>query len=109
MYLMWTQTWPLAELRQIDRRVRKIIVANGGRHPTSSNATLHLSRSIGGRGLRSVEQQYKLTKIKAVLKIRENPDPTIGIVRMFDEKASKRGRHSLLKMLSRLLENLISN
>ena len=39
MYLMWTQRWPLAELKQIDRRVRKIIVAIGGRHPTSSNAT----------------------------------------------------------------------
>ena len=89
MYLMWTQTWPLAELKQINRRVRKIIVASGGRHPTSSNATLYLPMSMGGRGLRSVEQEYKLTKIKAALKIYENPDPTIGIVRMFDEKASE--------------------
>ena len=97
MYLMWIQTWPLAELRQIDRRVRKIIVANGGRHPTSSNATLYLPRSIGGRGLRSVEQEYKLTKIKAALEIHENPDPTIGIVRMFDEKASERGHQSFAK------------
>ena len=97
MYLMWTQTWPLAELRQIDRHVRKIIVANGGRHPTSSNATLYLPRSIGRRGLRSVEQEYKLTKIKAAFKIYENPDPTIGIVRMFDEKASERGHQSFAK------------
>ena len=52
---MWTQTWPLAELRQIDRETRKIIAENGGLHPTSSNAVLYLPRSIGGRGLRSVE------------------------------------------------------
>ena len=38
VYLMWTQRWPLTKLRQIDQRLRKIIVANGGRHPTSSNA-----------------------------------------------------------------------
>ena len=70
VYLMWTQRWPLAKLRQIDQRLRKII-ANGGRHPTSSNKTLLLSRSIGGRGLRSVEQEYKVTnyKIKATLKM----------------------------------------
>ena len=97
MYLMWIQTWPLAELRQIDRRVRKIMVANGGRHPTSSNATLYLPRSIGGRGLRSVEQEYKLTKIKAALEMYENPDPTIGIVRMFDKKASERGHQCFAK------------
>ena len=60
VYLMWTQRWPLAKLRKIDQRLRKIIVANGGRHPTSSNSTLLLSRSIGGRGLRSVEQEYKV-------------------------------------------------
>ena len=97
MHLMWTQTWPLAELRQIDRRVREIIVANGGRHPTCSNATLYLPRSIGGRGLRSVEQEYKLIKIKAASKIYENPDPTIGIVRMFDVKARERGHQSFAK------------
>ena len=94
---MWTQTWPLAELRQIDRQVRKIIVANGGQHPTSSNATLYLPRSVRGRGLRSAEQEYKLTKIKAAFKIYENPDPMIGIVRMLDEKASERGHQSFAK------------
>ena len=29
-YLMWTQTWPLAELQQIDRDTRKIISGSGG-------------------------------------------------------------------------------
>ena len=109
MYLMWTQTWPLAELRQIDRRVRKIIVAKGGRHPTSSNASLYLPRSMGGRGLRSVEQESKLTKIKAALKIYENPDPTIGIVACSMGRQVSEDTSPLLKMLSCLLENLISN
>ena len=31
-YVMWTQRWPLTELRRIDSKVRKIIVENGGKH-----------------------------------------------------------------------------
>jgi len=96
-YLMWTQTWPIAELKQIDRETRKILTENGGRHPTSSNAVLYLPRKMGGRGLRSIEMEYKLTKIKAALKVYENHDPMIGTVRSFDEKASERGHQSLGK------------
>ena len=29
-YLMWTQTWPLANIQQLDREGRKTIVENGG-------------------------------------------------------------------------------
>ena len=32
-YLMWTQTWPLAQLQQVDREARKIMVDGGGNHP----------------------------------------------------------------------------
>ena len=35
-YFIWTQTWPLAEQRRIDREARKIIVDNGGKHPVVS-------------------------------------------------------------------------
>ena len=32
-YLMWTQHWPMTEIRVIDRGARKIICENGGKHP----------------------------------------------------------------------------
>ena len=32
-YPMWTQHWPLTELRRIDREARKIMVTNGVKHP----------------------------------------------------------------------------
>lgn len=47
-YLMWTQLWPVMELKQIDREARKIVVESEGRHPCSSNALLYLPRSKGG-------------------------------------------------------------
>ena len=39
-YLMWTQHWPLTELRKLDKEVRKIIVENGGKHPCGSTSIL---------------------------------------------------------------------
>lgn len=53
-YLMWTQHWPITELRVVDREARKIIHENGGKHPLSSTAVMYLPRHLGGRGLRSV-------------------------------------------------------
>ena len=56
-YLMWTQNWPITELKRIDREARKIIIENGGKHPLSSTAMLYLTRGKGGRGMRSVERE----------------------------------------------------
>ena len=47
-YLMWTQAWPLAQLQQVDREARKIIVEFGGNHPQGSTAILYMSRKCGG-------------------------------------------------------------
>ena len=96
-YLMWTQNWPIAELRQIDREVRKILVESGGKHPLGSTVLLYLPREKRWRGLKSVEQEYKLVKIKAALKVYKNLDPTIAFVRKFEERAGEVGHHSFLK------------
>ena len=39
-YLMWTQTWPIANIQQLDPEGRKIIVDNGGNHAKGSTARL---------------------------------------------------------------------
>ena len=44
---MWTQHWPLSELRDVDRAARKIIVENGGKHPASLTSLLYLPRERG--------------------------------------------------------------
>ena len=88
-YLMWTQHWPLTELREIGRETRKVVSENGGRHPLSSTALFYLPRVAGGRGMKSVEQEYKLSKIKA-----------------FEEKAEKEGLSSLVKDAHKFAEEL---
>ena len=89
--------WPIADLQQLDRETGKIMVENGGKHPLGSKALLYLPRKVGGRGLKSVENEYKLTKIKTAVNLYQNQDPTMKTVREFEERAAESGHHSLIK------------
>ena len=40
--------------------------------------------------MKSVEQEYKLSKIKAAIKLNNNLDPMMNTVREFEEKAEKK-------------------
>ena len=66
--------------------MRKVIVENTGNHPLRSLAQLYISRKNGGRVIRSVEAEYKSTKIKAAVKLFGNPDTTMSTLRKFEEK-----------------------
>ena len=93
---MWTQTWPLADLQQLDREARKVVLEKGGNHPLGSKAQLYISRRNDGSGLRSVEAEYKSIKIKAVVKLFENSDTTMSAVRTFEENTVQTGCHSII-------------
>ena len=95
-YLMWTQQWPVTELKRLDREPRKIVVENGGKHPSGSTAILYMPREKGGGGLRSIEEEYKVTKIKAALKLYRNGDPAMAMESEFEERAEKLGHISLV-------------
>ena len=79
------------------REARKVVVENGENHPVGSVAQLYISRKNGGRGPRSVEAEYKRTKIKAVVKLFENSDTTMSAVRKFEEKAVQTGCHAIIR------------
>ena len=96
-YYMWTQHWPITDLKQIDREARKIVVENGGKHPCGSTSLLYLSRDKGGRGMRSIETEYKETKIKAAANLYQNRDPAMKIVRDFEERAESMEHQALTK------------
>ena len=106
IYLMWTQHWLITELRVIDREARKIICENGGKHPLSSTAIMYLAREKGGRGLHSVECEYKLTKIKAAMNLCQNMDPSLRTVQQFHERAVEKGHTSLMKEAHKFAEEL---
>ena len=105
-YLMWTQHWTLLELRDVDRAARKIIVENGGKHPSSPTSLLYLPKEKWGRGLRSVEHENKLTKIKSRLKLYQNSAQTVEAVREFEEHVMASGHQSLVKEAAKYAEEL---
>ena len=79
---------------------------NGGNHPKGSTAILYMSRKLDGRGLRSVENEYKNTKINAAVKFYCSADPTMGAVRSFEELTVQNGRHSIIKHAKKCAEEL---
>ena len=91
-YLMPTQCWPVVELKRLDREARKVIVENGGKHPLGSTSLLYLPRVLGGRGLKSVEREYKQIKIKAVVRLYRNEYPAMEVVRQFEERSEEKGQ-----------------
>ena len=90
----------------MDREAWKIIVENGGKHPASLTSLLYLPREKGGRGLQSVEHEYKITKIKSLLKLYQNSDQTVGAVREFEEHTMASGYQSLVKEAAKYAEEL---
>ena len=51
------------------KRSRQRDKETGGKHPLSSTAVFYLPRVVGGLGMKSVEHEYKVTKIKAAIKL----------------------------------------
>ena len=58
-YLMSAQTWPMANIQQLDREGRKIIVEKMDEITLKDRQRyrLDMSRKLGGRGLKSVENE----------------------------------------------------
>ena len=70
------------------------------------HAILYLPRDKGGRGLRSIEEEYKVTKIKAAVKLYGNRDPAMAMVREFEERAEELGHSSLVKQAAQYAEEM---
>ena len=105
-YLMWSQHWCLTDSRDVDRQARKIVCESGGKHPLGLKVTVYLPRALGGRGMRSVEEKYKMTKIKSAIKLYSNDNPTMSLVRAFEENAAHQGHQSLVKEARTFAEEL---
>ena len=56
-YLMWTQTWPIANIQQLDQVGRKTVVENGGNHP---QAILNPSNTFSLGNLKNLRYKYLL-------------------------------------------------
>ena len=55
--------WTKQELKELDRRTRKLLTMNGGLHPRDCVAGLYVPRKHSGRGLTSVEDCINQAKL----------------------------------------------
>ena len=105
-YFMWSQHWCLTDLRDIDRQARKIVCESGGKHLLGLKATVYLLRVLGGRGMRSGEEESKMTKNKSAIKLYSTEDSAMRLVRAFEENAVHQGHQSLVKEARKFAEEL---
>ena len=56
--------------------------------------------------MRSIEEEYKDTKIKAAVKLYRNGDPAMEMVREFEERAERLGHSSLVKKVASYAEEM---
>ena len=101
---MDSRHWQIRELRQVDRDARKIVTEGRGKHPCGTTSLLYLPRDKGGRGLCSAETEYKEMKVKAAVKLYQNRDPAMKMVREFEEQAESKEYQSMTKEAGKYAE-----
>ena len=63
-YFMWTQDWPITELRQVDRDARKIVTEGGGKHPCGTTSLLYLPRDKEGEACVPLRPSTRRRRLK---------------------------------------------
>ena len=86
-----------------DREVR---MQSGSKHPFGSTELMYLARKSGGRGLKSVEEEYILTKIKEAAKLYSNLDPVMQVDKRCEENADESGPQALIKDAKKYAQGL---
>ena len=89
-YFIGTSDWLIADIQNLDRKTRQVVEKHKGKHISESIAMLYLPRKCGGRGFKSVEDTYKISKIKAAHHINISKDSRMKLVRSFQHYKSKK-------------------
>jgi hypothetical protein len=77
MYIQWVLTINRSDLREADVKTRNIMIRKGALSPGSSIPLLYIDRKNGGRGLRSIEDNYVQCKIKVSVYLYNNKSSEI--------------------------------
>ena len=96
-YYFWSEKFRINDLKELDILIRSSMNKFGAKHPNQVNELLYMPKQIGGRGLKSLEQTYKETKIKSAVKILTNYDPRMKLVCKFQNECKKKKRSSIFK------------
>ena len=73
--------WMKQELKELDRRTRKLLTKNGGLHPRDCVARLYVPRKDGGRGLISVEDCVNQARLSLERYVQSSAEDLLKAVR----------------------------
>ena len=96
-YYFWTVKFSVESIKDMDSIVRKVMNAQGAKHTLQLNAINYLPRNKGGRRLRSFEERYKITKVKLAVKLVNDKDPCMEIVREHHNTTAESNSFSIFK------------
>ena len=95
-YFLWAIKFPINSVREMDTAIRKSMNENGCKHTNQINDLNYIPRRKGGRGLSCLEETYKNTKIKLVIKLMESNDQRLDIVKEFHKIHSETNSYSVI-------------
>ena len=105
-YYFWAVKFPLTAVREMDTAIRHNMNLTGCKHSQLMNEVNYIPRNKGGRGLRSLETTYKATKIKLAMKIVDDEDPRIKILKTFHSNSMQMSSFSIFKDAKRYAQEL---
>ena len=110
-YHMWTTDCTVIQLKDIDRRTREILRKEGGMHHHESIKLLYLPEELGGSGIKSIEDTYKLTAIKMANYLNNSIEKRIKYARTLEMIRIAQGRKSIFNKATKYAAeyNIICN
>jgi len=98
--------WRIEEIKQIDRKTRKMLTMYKMHHPKPDIDRLYVKRKEGGRGLVQVEAAYKaeIINIAEYLNTKHKEDHSVNAVKVHE--STEPNMNSILKSAAKITEEL---
>ena len=94
--------WTAEDIKNLDRKTRKLLTKERMHHPKSDVDRMYLPRSSGG-GLIQIETTYKTTTIGLATYLEKSDDPLLKLVNQHEES---RKSHSIIKYADKFEKEL---
>ena len=98
--------WRIEEIKQIDRKTRKMLTMYKMHHPKADIDRLYVKRKEGGRGLMQVEAAYKaeIINIAEYLNTNYKKDQLVNIVK--NHENTQPAMNSVTRLAAKIMEEL---
>ena len=98
--------WRIEEIKQIDRKTRKMLTMYKMHHPKADKDRLYAKRKEGGRGLVQVQTAYKaeIINIAEYLNTKDKEDHFVNIVKVHE--SMQQNMNSILKSAPKIIGEL---